>query len=84
VSTRNIDLSKISPMAMKIIDDLAITTGLQDPEKVVQELAFSMLEMLQAIDTTKDPLLEPEATRRQTEKMSGILQRYKRYPLPTK
>jgi hypothetical protein len=75
-----IDLRNISPRAMQVIENLAITTGLEDNAKVIQELAFSMMEMLDIIDLTKDPLLEPETARRQTETMRGILQRYKRFP----
>jgi hypothetical protein len=77
---RTINLNEISPRAIQIIDDLAVTTGLEDPVRVIQELAFSMKEMLDIIDLTKDPMLEPETARRQTETMRGILQRYKRFP----
>jgi hypothetical protein len=38
-----------------------------------------MLELTQIIDTQKDPLLEPEAARRQMETMRGVLQRFKRF-----
>jgi hypothetical protein len=80
MSDKTIDINAISPRAMQIIDDLAVTTGLEDRTRVIQELAFAMKELLQVIDLTKDPMLEPETARRQTETTRGILQRFKRFP----
>lgn len=74
-----IDLGNISPRALHILKELAKATGLNSLERVIEELAFTMLELNQIVDTQKDPLLEPEAARRQMETMRGILQRYKRF-----
>lgn len=78
-----LDLEKLSPKALEIIEEFAKTTGHGDLERTVEELAFAMLELNQIIDTQKDPLLEPEAARRQTETMRGILQRFRRFKSKT-
>jgi len=74
-----IQLNKLSPKSIEIIEQFAKTTGHETTERVVEELAFAMKELLQIIDTKKDPMLEPEAAARQTETMRGILQRFKRF-----
>lgn len=74
-----IQLEKLSPRALETLKELSTTTGHESYERTVEELIFAMRELLQIIDTTKDPLLEPEATTRQMETMRGILQRFKRY-----
>ena len=74
-----IDLGNISPRARQILEELSKTTGLDSMERVIEELSFTVLELNQIVDTQKDPLLEPEAARRQMETMRGILQRYKRF-----
>jgi len=78
--TNTLDLGKISPKAIEIIKGFSKTTGHEDMERTVEELAFAMLELTQIIDTQRDPLLEPEAARRQMETMRGVLQRFKRFP----
>jgi len=74
-----IDLDKLSPKAMETLQQLSKTTGHDSLERTVEELAFAMLELLQIIDTQRDPLLEPEVARRQMETMRGVLQRFKRF-----
>lgn len=74
-----IELRNISPKALTIIDELAKTLGLSTRERVIEELSFAIHEINQIIDDTKDPLLEPEANRRQMEVMRGITQRFKRF-----
>jgi len=74
-----IQLEKLSPRALDTLRELAKTTGHENLERTVEELAFAMRELLQVVDTQKDPLLEPEATTRQMEIMRGVLQRFKRY-----
>lgn len=77
--TNVLDLDKLSPKALEIIRSFARSTGHENLERTVEELAFAMLELTQIIDTQKDPLLEPEAARRQMETMRGVLQRFKRF-----
>lgn len=74
-----IDMSKMSPKAVQIIRDLAKTTGNESLERTIEEIAFAVLELDQIIDAQRDPLLEPEAARRQMETMRGILQRFRRF-----
>jgi hypothetical protein len=74
-----LELDRISPKALEILQEFAKTTGHGNLERTVEELAFAMLELNQIIDTQKDPLLEPEAARRQMETMRGVLQRFKRF-----
>ena len=78
-SERVINLDKLSPRAFGILEQFAKTTGHDKLERTVEELAFAMLELVQIIDTEKDPLLEPEVARRQMETMRGVLQRFKRF-----
>ena len=78
-SDNMINLNVISPKAREILERFARTTGHGNLDRTIEELAFSMLELLQIVDTQKDPLLEPEVARRQMETMRGILQRFKRF-----
>jgi hypothetical protein len=79
MSAKTLDLNKLSPKAVGIIDKYSNSLGVSTYERVVEELAFAMLELEQIVDTQKDPLLEPEAARRQMEVMHGVLQRFKRF-----
>jgi hypothetical protein len=74
-----VDLNKMSPRAREVLTRLSKSTGHDDEVRTVEELCFAMMELLTIIDTTKDPMLEPEAARKQMDIMRGILQRFKRY-----
>ena len=74
-----IDLEKLAPRAVTALRHLAKTTGFDDEGRTIEELVFAMKELLIIIDTAKDPMLEPEAARKQMDIMRGILQRFKRY-----
>lgn len=78
-TAKTLDFAKLSPRAVEIIEKYSKTSGVSTYERVVEELAFAMLELEQIVDTQKDPLLEPEAARRQMEVMRGVLQRFKRF-----
>jgi len=78
-SEKTISLDRFSPRATEILNNFAKTTGHETLERTIEELAFAMVELLQIVDTQRDPLLEPEAARRQMETMRGILQRFKRF-----
>ena len=77
--TNILDLERISPKARQLLEQFAKTTGHENLERTVEELAFAMMELNQMIDVVKDPLLEPEVARRQMETMKGIMQRFKRF-----
>ena len=75
----SIDIEKMAPRAREALVHFAKTTGLDDEGRTIEELVFAMKELLTLIDTTKDPMLEPEAARKQMDVMRGILQRFKRF-----
>jgi hypothetical protein len=75
----SIDVDRMAPRAREALLHFAKTTGLEDEGRTIEEITFAMKELLTLIDTTKDPMLEPEAARKQMDVMRGILQRFKRY-----
>jgi hypothetical protein len=75
----SIDMDRMAPRAREALQYFAKTSGLDDEGRTVEELVFAMKELLTLIDTTKDPMLEPEAARKQMDVMRGILQRFKRF-----
>ncbi len=50
-----IQLKNISKKAVDIIDEFGQTTGLQNRERVVEQLAFSIWDLLKLIDKDIDP-----------------------------
>lgn len=72
-------MNKLSPKVVEIIDNLQEHLGARDKARTVEEAMYAVHEMLQLVDTEKDPLLEPEAFKQQMEQMRGILQRFKRF-----
>ena len=74
-----IDLRHISPKALETLRNLSKTSGHDDLTRTIEEICFAMLELIQVIDTTKDPLLEPEKARQHMETLKGVLQRFKRF-----
>ena len=74
-----INLGHISPRALETLKHLSKTSGHDDLLKTIEEICFAVLELMQIIDTTKDPLLEPEKARHQMETLKGVLQRFKRF-----
>jgi len=76
---KTIDLEELSPMAVETLEKLRKSSGSKNLERTVEEITFAITELLQAIDTNINPLLQPEETRRQMDVIHGILRRFKRY-----
>lgn len=78
-----IDLENLSPKAVQTIEKLSRNSGHESVERTVEELAFAMMELLQLIDTSRDPMLEPEYAEKQMQTIRGVLQRFKRFEAET-
>lgn len=74
-----IDLDNLSPRAVETLKKLSKNSGHESIERTVEELAFAMRELLQLIDTRRDPMLEPEYAEKQMQTIRGVLQRFKRF-----
>ncbi|MCK4498346.1 hypothetical protein KAU25_04020 [Candidatus Bathyarchaeota archaeon] len=79
-----IDVSTLSPKAQKLLQIFAKTSGYESLKRVVEELGFSILELLELIDTSRDPSIYPQDAVLIMTTVKANLARFTRFGEPTK
>lgn len=84
MSPDQIDLEKISPKARQLLKIFAETSGVENLEKVIEDMSFSVYELLELIDTTRDPKIYPQDAIIVMNTVNAVLTKFKRFGLPSK
>lgn len=80
----SIDVNKISPQAQKIIANFATTSGTESMERVIEDLAFSIFELMHLIDVSRDPQIYPQDAIKVMLTVKTVIERFNRFPDSTK
>lgn len=84
MSPDQIDLEKISPKARQLLKIFSETSGVDNLEKVIEDMSFSVYELLELIDTTRDPKIYPQDAIIVMNTVKAVLTKFTRFGSPSK
>jgi hypothetical protein len=84
MSPDQVDLEKISPKARQLLKIFAETSGVENLEKVIEDMSFSVYELLELIDTTRDPKIYPQDAIIVMNTVKAVLTKFTRFGSPSK
>jgi len=79
-----ISLDKISPKAKELLNIFAQTSGVDNLAKVLEDMTFSVYELLELIDTSRDPRIYPQDAIIIMNTVRSVLAKFTRFGLPSK
>jgi len=79
-----IELDKISPKARELLNIFAKTSGVENLERVIEDMTFSVYELLELIDTTRDPKIYPQDAIIVMNTVRAVLAKFTRFGSPSK
>jgi len=77
-----VDLSDMSPIAVELLREFARTSGAKNLERVIEEVTFSVFELMKLIDTSRDPKIYPQDAVRVMDTCRAVLEKFKRFGEP--
>jgi len=77
-----LNLNQLSPRALELLEEFARTSGVDKLERVVEEQAFSIFELMRLIDTTRDPKIYPQDAILVFNTVRAVLEKFKRFGSP--
>jgi len=77
-----VDLSDMSPIAVELLREFARTSGAKNLERVIEEVAFSVFDLMKLIDTSRDPKIYPQDAVRVMDTCRAVLEKFKRFGEP--
>ena len=78
-----VELDKISPKAKELLNIFAKTSGVENLERVIEDLTFSVYELLELIDTTRDPKIYPQDAIIVMNTVRAVLAKFTRFGSPS-
>jgi hypothetical protein len=78
-----VNLSDMSPIAVDLLREFARTSGAKNLERVIEEVTFSVFELMKLIDTSRDPKIYPQDAVRAMDTCKAVLEKFKRFGEPT-
>ena len=79
-----IEIDKISPKAKELLSIFAKTSGVENLERVIEDMTFSVYELLELIDTTRDPKIYPQDAIIVMNTVRAVLAKFTRFGSPSK
>lgn len=77
-----VDLDDMSPIAVELLREFARTSGAKNLERVIEEVTFSVFELMKLIDTSRDPKIYPQDAVRVMDTCRAVLEKFKRFGEP--
>lgn len=79
----NVNLNDMSPIAVDLLREFARTSGARNLERVIEEVTFSVFELMKLIDTSRDPKIYPQDAVRVMDTCRAVLEKFKRFGEPS-
>jgi hypothetical protein len=77
-----VNLNDMSPIAVELLREFARTSGAKNLERVIEEVTFSVFELMKLIDTSRDPKIYPQDGVRVMDTCRAVLEKFKRFGEP--
>lgn len=77
-----ITLSDLSPSVVDLLREFRRTSGARDVSRVVEDMTFSVFELLKLVDTSRDPRIYPQDAVRVMDTVKAVLEKFTRFGKP--
>ena len=76
-------MSDLSPSVVELLKNFKQTSGVKDVSRVIEDLTFSVFELLKLVNTSRDPRIYPQDAVRVMDTVKAVLEKFTRFGKPT-
>ena len=77
-----ITVSDLSPSVVELLKEFKRTSGARDIPRVVEDITFSIFELLKLVNTSRDPRIYPQDAVRVMDTVKAALEKFARFGKP--
>ena len=77
-----ITISNLSPSVVELLREFTRTSGARDIPRVVEDITFSIFELMKLVDTSRDPRIYPQDAARVMDTVKAVLEKFTRFGKP--
>jgi hypothetical protein len=75
-------VSDLSPSVVELLKEFRRTSGARDIPRVVEDITFSVFELLKLVNTSRDPRIYPQDAVRVMDTVKAVLEKFTRFGKP--
>jgi hypothetical protein len=75
-------LDNLSPSVVELLSEFRRTSGDKDIPRVVEDITFSVFELMKLVDTSRDPRIYPQDAVRIMDTVKAVLAKFTRFGKP--
>jgi hypothetical protein len=75
-------VSDLSPSVVELLKEFRRTSGARDVPRVVEDITFSVFELLKLVNTSRDPRIYPQDAVRVMDTVKAALEKFTRFGKP--
>ena len=77
-----ITVSDLSPSVVELLKQFKRTSGARDIPRVVEDITFSVFELMKLVNTSRDPRIYPQDAVRVMDTVKAVLEKFTRFGKP--
>jgi hypothetical protein len=77
-----IAVSDLSPSVVDLLKEFRRTSGARDIPRVVEDITFSVFELMKLVNTSRDPRIYPQDAVRVMDTVKAVLEKFTRFGKP--
>jgi hypothetical protein len=75
-------VTDLSPSVVELLKEFRRTSGARDIPRVVEDITFSVFELLKLVNTSRDPRIYPQDAVRVMDTVKAVLEKFTRFGKP--
>ncbi len=75
-------VSELSPSVVELLIEFRRTSGARDIPRVVEDITFSIFELMKLVNTSRDPRIYPQDAVRVMDTVKAVLEKFTRFGKP--
>ncbi len=75
-------VSDLSPSVVELMKEFRRTSGARDITRVVEDITFSIFELMKLVNTSRDPRIYPQDAVRVMDTVKAVLEKFTRFGKP--
>jgi hypothetical protein len=77
-----ITVGDLSPSVVELLKEFRRTSGARDVPRVVEDITFSVFELMKLVNTSRDPRIYPQDAVRVMDTVKAVLEKFTRFGKP--
>ena len=77
-----IAVGDLSPSVVELLKEFRRTSGARDIPRVVEDITFSVFELMKLVNTSRDPRIYPQDAVRVMDTVKAVLEKFTRFGKP--